>query len=49
MDTVEADGTIHDSYRIDYLRAHIEADEKAVNEDGLPLMGIHHMGSLSTL
>ena len=24
VDTVEADGSIHDSYRIDYLRAHIE-------------------------
>ena len=24
VDTVEPDGSIHDSYRIDYLRAHIE-------------------------
>ena len=39
VDTVEADGSIHDSYRIDYLRAHIEQMEKAINEDGLPLLG----------
>lgn len=36
VDTVEPDGSIHDSYRIDYLRAHIEQMEKAINEDGLP-------------
>ena len=24
-DTVEADGSIHDPYRIDYMRKHIEA------------------------
>lgn len=36
VDKVEADGSIHDTYRIDYLRAHIEQMEKAVNEDGLP-------------
>lgn len=28
VDTVEADGSIHDSYRIDYLRAHIEQMER---------------------
>lgn len=39
MDKVEADGSIHDTYRIDYLRAHIEQMEKAINEDGLPLLG----------
>ena len=39
VDKVEADGSIHDSYRIDYLRAHIEEKEKAINEDDLHLMG----------
>ena len=39
VDKVEADGSIHDTYRIDYLRAHIEQMEKAINEDGLPLLG----------
>lgn len=38
-DVVEEDGSIHDPYRIDYMRAHIEAMEAAVNEDGIPLLG----------
>ncbi|KRN28167.1 Beta-glucosidase 6-phospho-beta-glucosidase beta-galactosidase [Lactobacillus selangorensis] len=38
-DTVEKDGSIHDSYRIDYLRAHIQAMEDAVNQDGVDLLG----------
>lgn len=38
-DVVEDDGTIHDSYRIDYMREHIQAMLAAVNEDGIPLLG----------
>lgn len=38
-DKVEADGSIHDSYRIDYLKKHIEQMEKAVILDGVDLMG----------
>lgn len=38
-DVVEEDGSIHDSYRIAYLRAHIEAMLDAVNEDGVELLG----------
>ena len=38
-DTLEADGSIHDPYRIDYMRAHIQAMLEAVNLDGIPLMG----------
>ena len=37
-DKVE-DGKIHDSYRIDYLRAHIAELEKAVVEDGVNVLG----------
>ncbi len=33
-DTVEADGSIHDSYRIDYFRQHIQAMAQAI-EDGV--------------
>lgn len=36
-DVVE-DGKIHDDYRIDYLRSHIEACEDAI-EDGVEMMG----------
>ncbi len=32
VDTVEEDGSIHDPYRIDYLRRHIEEMEKAIDD-----------------
>lgn len=38
-DKKEADGSVHDQYRIDYLKSHIEQMEKAVNEDGVDLIG----------
>ena len=38
LDTVEADGSIHDHYRIEYLKAHIEQMYEAI-EDGVELMG----------
>lgn len=38
IDTIE-DGQIHDTARIDYLRAHIEAFKAAVLEDGIELIG----------
>ncbi len=37
-DKLEDDGSIHDSYRIDYLRQHIEQMEVAL-KDGVDLMG----------
>jgi 6-phospho-beta-glucosidase len=37
-DVIEADGTIHDSYRIDYFREHIREMKKAV-EMGVDLIG----------
>ena len=46
FDKVEADGMIHDSYRIDYLRKHIEQMEKAVNLDGVDLMGYTPWGCI---
>ncbi|MFP7171772.1 6-phospho-beta-glucosidase BglA [Terribacillus sp. 7520-G] len=39
VDTVEADGSIHDPQRIDYLRSHIEELKKAVAYDGVDLLG----------
>ena len=42
-DKKDADGKIHDSYRIDYLRAHIEQMAEAV-KDGVDLMGYHPLG-----
>lgn len=37
-DKLEEDGTIHDPYRIDYLRLHIKACQEAIT-DGVDLMG----------
>lgn len=39
IDQPETDGTIHDQERINYLRAHIEAWQKAVDYDGVDLIG----------
>jgi len=39
LDTVEKDGSIHDTYRIDYMREHIQTMKDAVEIDGIPLMG----------
>lgn len=47
-DTVETDGSIHDTYRIDYLRRHIEQMKLAV-EDGVELMGYTPWGCLDLI
>ena len=39
VDKVEADGSIHDPYRIDYLRDHIRCMKDAIVEDGVDLFG----------
>jgi len=39
IDTIEKDGSIHDEARISYLKSHIDALEKAVNFDGVDLIG----------
>lgn len=46
IDKIAADGLIHDDYRIDYLKAHIEQMKKAVFEDGVELMGYTPWGCL---
>ncbi len=33
------DGKVHDSYRIAYMKAHIEQMEKAIEVDGVPVLG----------
>lgn len=45
-DTVEEDGHIHDPYRIEYLKAHIEEMEKAVEIDGVDLIGYTPWGCI---
>ena len=44
-DVKDADGKIHDSYRIDYLRQHIEQMAEAV-KDGVDLMGYTPWGCI---
>lgn len=39
------DGTVHDSYRIDYFKSHIRAMEQAI-EDGVELMGYTPWGCI---
>lgn len=45
-DKVEADGSIHDDYRIEYLRDHIKQMKLAVEEDGVDLMGYTPWGCI---
>ena len=39
LDEPDENGKIHDSYRVDYLRDHIIEMKKAVDEDGVELLG----------
>ncbi len=49
VDMVENDGSINDDYRIDYLRSHIEQLIKAVDEDGVELMGYTPWGCIDLI
>ncbi|CVH79142.1 Aryl-phospho-beta-D-glucosidase BglH [Clostridiales bacterium CHKCI006] len=46
VDQVEADGAINDDYRIDYMRDHIREMKKAVEIDGVDLMGYTPWGCI---
>ncbi|MEE0966810.1 MAG: 6-phospho-beta-glucosidase [Bacilli bacterium] len=46
IDVKEEDGTVDDQYRIDYLKAHIEAMKEAVEVDGVDLMGYTPWGCI---
>ena len=46
IDIKEEDGSCHDPYRIDYLRKHIIEMKKAVDEDGVDLMGYTPWGCI---
>ncbi len=46
IDKKEEDGSVHDSYRIDYLRDHIKVMKEAVEEDGVPLIGYTTWGCI---
>ena len=46
QDTIDEDGCIHDEYRIHYMRDHIREMKKAVEEDGVDLMGYTPWGCI---
>ena len=46
LDRVEEDGTINDDYRINYLKKHIIEIKKAVEYDGVDLMGYTPWGCI---
>lgn len=45
-DVKEADGSVHDDYRINYLRQNIKSMDDAVNIDGVDLMGYTMWGCI---
>ncbi len=45
IDTLESDGTVHDPYRIDYMRGHIQAMSEAI-EDGVNLIAYTPWGCI---
>lgn len=45
-DTVEADGRVHDPYRIEYLAEHVRAMSDAINVDGVDLIGYTWWGCI---
>ena len=44
-DKVEADGSVHDGYRVEYLRDHLKAMMEAI-EDGVEVMGYTSWGCI---
>ena len=48
-DKIEQDGTIADDYRIEYLREHIVQMKKAVEEDGIDLIGYTPWGCIDSV
>lgn len=49
VDEMEADGSINDDYRIDYLRSHIRAMMEAVDEDGVEVLGYTPWGCVDLI
>lgn len=48
VDKLEDDGTIHDQYRVDYLREHIAAVKEAASE-GVPIIGYTAWGPIDLI
>lgn len=48
-DVVEQDGSIHDDYRIAYLKEHIIEMKKAIELDGIPVLGYTSWGCIDLI
>ncbi len=48
FDKLEADGTIHDPYRVEYFKAHIEQMKEAIR-DGVDLRGYYAWGPIDII
>jgi 6-phospho-beta-glucosidase len=46
IDVKEPDGSVHDSYRIDYMRKHIQVMKDAIEIDGVDLQGYMPWGHI---
>ena len=46
IDKKEEDGSVHDGYRIDYLRDHVRQMKLAIDEDNVPLIGYTTWGCI---
>lgn len=49
VDVLESDNKIHDDYRIDYFRKHIQEIKKAIIEDGVELIGYTPWGCIDLI
>lgn len=48
-DEIDEEGKINDDYRIDYLKAHIQAMKDAVEQDGVDLLGYTTWGCIDSV
>lgn len=46
IDVLEEDNTVHDPYRIDYFSEHLKELKKAIEIDGIPVMGFTTWGCI---
>ena len=49
MDKLEEDGTVHDPYRVEFLREHIKTMMQAVEEDGVDVIGYTMWGPIDMI
>lgn len=49
VDKLEDDGTVHDPYRVDFLREHIRAMRAAIEEDGVDVIGYTMWGPIDMI